>query len=514
MFLLLETLKKKPGCRLIGVQVQQIFLIKVDLLNSRITQDTCRQKKRSKTGARLECCLSPSVPKSFLASSILRLSIFQHFLSMQSKDVWKLCKRDLEGMNEEDLRRKIADLKALISVHNHKNKQTEHKKALRGLQKDLKQKQISFQSITDQLNQYFSGRHDVITKNKELSIALHQLRTEFNEEMYKMENIKLMLAKKPNQEQDTVDSSNTNNTAKLSEIEKLKKSHHQIFAEISSSFLPQNESTKIDGLLSDRTQLLCDIVSIHKQCQQLHRERTSSIFHYQIYGELLHILEGIQSIRALRTKREEVLAASIGHRRKQEINAEIVEAKRVEQRENLEEKLKGIEEELEEFTNLNAYGSPSVSVRGSVNLKDWNQCNFDNLSVLSDASQLEMNQMMESKQTVHSLIQYLQDFLPLTMRKQIETLKMKAMSDGNEQEIETAVKEMTSELQQMRPGGEKETMKGGSHWYLNHNMSTFDEFDHLDIKIPLILSDIPEVIKVLLDRIRSIQHMNKCFAIV
>jgi len=329
-----------------------------------------------------------------------------------------------------------------------------------------------------------------------------------------MENIKLMMARKPDQEfLDNDPSASAATEYKLSEIEKLRRSHNKIFAEISNSYVADPESSEIDELLAERGRLLSEMASAQKQCDELRQERTSRNIRQRIHGELLHILSGIHSLRASRSKREEVMTASIESRKKQEVNSEIVEAKRMEQRECLEDKLKDIEQELEEFTNLNKYGSPSVSVRGSLNLKDLH---FETLSVASDASQLDANQMKENKQSIHSVIQYLQDFLPLTMRKQIETLKMKAMSDGNEQEIENVVMAMTVELQSMRPGGEKEGGResGCCHWYLNHNMTTFDEFDALDIRIPLILCDIPSVIKTLLDRIRSIQIMNKCFAIV
>jgi len=423
-------------------------------------------------------------------------------------------------MKVNDLDQKIKALRALIAEQEAVRSQEEHKKAIRALHQELRQKRSSMRTISQQINAYFSGRKELIAKNRDLSAALRQLRAEFNEEMYKMENVRPVPDQEPNQEitekgggtnTDALGTSTSAAERKLSEIEKLKTSHHRIFAEISSSYLPAAECSNIDQLLAERSQIIADMASIQTRCVELNRQRTSSTLRVKLYGELLHILSGIYSIRSARSKRERVLTQSVGHRTKQEINSEIVDSKRMEQRENLEEKLQGINEELEVFTNLNAYGSPSVSVRGSVHLKDLN---FDTISMVSDHSAFDQNQMNESKQTVHSLIQYLQDFLPLTIGRQVETLKMKAMSDDNEAEIEGMVKEITLELQQMRPGGEREAAKEGSHWYLNHNMATFDEFDALDIKIPMVLCDVPEAIHTMLHRIRSIQHMNKCFAIV
>merc|ERR1712228_691800 len=201
----------------------------------------------------------------------------------------------------------------------------------------------------------------------------------------------------------------------------------------------------------------------------------------KLESDFIFILSQIYKMRQSALKREQILNSSIDNRKKQQINFEI---------------LNGIELELVGYTNQNVYGSPAGSVRNSQT--------FDNISMISDCSNFDVKEM---KQSINNLIKYLQDFLPLKMRKKIESIKIK-MSDN--EDIDANIENMANELQQNKKTKESEII----HYYLNHTMDIFDDFDKLDIKIPLIVSDIPQSIKILLQRLESAQHMNKFFAIV
>merc|ERR1712129_56425 len=177
------------------------------------------------------------------------------------------------------------------------------------------------------------------------------------------------------------------------------------------------------------------------------------------------------------------------------INTQILDEKRKQQRQALHDKLETIDFELIEFTNLNVYGSPRGSPAGS----GRNSQTFETMSVISDCSHFDANEM---KQTIHNLIQYLQDYLPLKMRKQIDNIKIKINDSLSNNSIDIEMDKMSKEL------------RNGKQEYLNHSMDLFDEFDKINMQIPLTVADIPVSIKSLLQKIESAQHMNQFFALV
>merc|ERR1712154_609131 len=111
-------------------------------------------------------------------------------------------------------------------------------------------------------------------------------------------------------------------------------------------------------------------------------------------------------------------------------NSQILDKGWKNQKQALYEKLNFIDCELSEYTNLNNMMSPSHSVRNSQN--------FDNLSIASfECSHFDASQCQMKQSDINNLIKYLQDFLPLKMKKQIEGIKMKKMmNDENENEDE------------------------------------------------------------------------------
>ena len=98
--------------------------------------------------------------------------------------------KELEIMGLNELEQMITDIKTTINNYNddiHTNH--ESNKKLKNLEKEMKQKRRDLQSIACDISRYFSDRKEIIANNNGLSEQLQELRMEFNEHMYKMENI-------------------------------------------------------------------------------------------------------------------------------------------------------------------------------------------------------------------------------------------------------------------------------------------------------------------------------------
>eukprot|EP00484_Ammonia_sp_Unknown_P007678 CAMPEP_0197074436 /NCGR_PEP_ID=MMETSP1384-20130603/211108_1 /TAXON_ID=29189 /ORGANISM="Ammonia sp." /LENGTH=471 /DNA_ID=CAMNT_0042513277 /DNA_START=39 /DNA_END=1454 /DNA_ORIENTATION=+ len=457
----------------------------------------------------------------------------------------RLSKKRLSAMTLPDLQQTISDLDKLV----HRNEDDNDKensnedakqKQLQRIKMQIKQKQCALKSIEKEMEQYFEARKEIIVSNERLTSELHELRGDFNAEMYKTENIKLLLAQntqnEKNSNSDHQAQENEDSEDRVTEIEKLRRKHSALFARIQHSFYTHNDAANansndhqnIDELLSEKRKLTQQLHELQCEYERVQSEQSKTCLERKLGSELLSILSSIESERAGQRQREESVSASIVNRKKQQINAEIVAEKRRRQRETLSEKLESIELELQQYACANTYGSPSMSMRNSVTSLG----SLDAQSLMSDSSQQHFD-VSELKQTASNLVQYLQDFLPLAMRKQVESIKMKMSEQIGEQqmnEIEAVLREMTVELQSKQQFAnthnraypdyiDSMTSNGGAaqqqqYFYLNHSMNIFDEFEKLEIKIPLIVSDIPHTLRTLWDRLQNLQHMNKFFAVV
>eukprot|EP01083_Nonionella_stella_P005478 15835_1 len=374
-------------------------------------------------------------------------------------------KQELLDMKLNTLKQTIAELEDIACKYEIDSTQSvEYENKLNELRRHIKEQKSALRSVTEEISDYFTERIGVVDQNNASADSLSALRKELNETMYK-----------------------TGNSLEL------KRKQKKLFYQMRNSY-NNSDNSEIDEWIGGRSRLVSQIGELSREYTRLVRERKKKIASHKLYSELLRILR-------CRVERKERLDSSIKNRQKQELNTQILNEKRKKQKDVLHDKLEGIESELVEYTNINLYSSPSVSVRNSIT-------SLDNVSLISasDSAQLEANDQQE-KQSLNDLIQYLQDCLPLKMRKQIETLKMK-MTDASYEDNT----QMDRILDQMREQLNNNHMR--DHFYLNHNMNIFDQFDALDVKIPLIISNIPHAIKALLHRLNNLQKAIKLFAIV
>jgi len=249
----------------------------------------------------------------------------------------------------------------------------------------------------------------------------------------------------------------------------------------------------IDEALRIRTRLIDEIRDIDAESAKLRTTHARNCANHQRLDRLNDALKAIAFCATARNENEALSSKSA----KISKSAKSKEATR----RALLETLEGLDEELHEFANPNVYGSPSQSRSCSVSTSQ----NFDAMAMVSaDSAHCAFDE-----KSAHQLAQYLQDFLPLAMRKEIEGLRVKALSRGFDEQIEAELERMKAELQ-------SDALSGSAHsQFVRHpRMDTFDEFDKLDIKMSLLLSDIPEAIRALLQRTHTAQHIDKFFAIV